>query len=386
MSDKNTIVTTYGEAMEIMDYMNDFCGCCRSNFYKEWYEANEAYFVRKGVFVLDNLLYVDCIKDDKEILKPVRYCFKFDFSEKSHASFTILNYYNQEKVADFSFHRKDNPEFKKFKIRLDYANMKAFDKLGEFLNQDIAEKVKKTWDRFYKISESLPKSKYQESYNKQMQLEKKMILQFMCEHTIDIIHDCMCYFTKENPKEIPYTSYFSNQEDLEYTTKKETYTYKYTGYINLNDTKVYMTSINSKLNEEKKKEYERHIDSWSVRGHYRTNKKTGEKIWIKDHVRGEGEMEQRIYGTKPASEVLLIPKMIECEREVKVAVKIKNSYSQDEIIYNGESESEKLVVTPQGQLINIPIESNPSLKRTGIVEYIKSIISKIIRKIKILKN
>jgi hypothetical protein len=78
--------------------------------------------------------------------------------------------------------------------------------------------------------------------------------------------------------------------------------------------------------------------------------------------------------------------MIECEREVKVGVKIKNSYSQDEIIYMDESESEKLVVTPQGQLINIPIESNSSLKRTGIVEYIKSIISKIIRKIKILKN
>ena len=31
------------------------------------------------------------------------------------------------------------------------------------------------------------------------------------------------------------------------------------------------------VTNEKKKEYERHIDSWSVRGHYRTNKKTGNK-------------------------------------------------------------------------------------------------------------
>lgn len=190
----------------------------------------------------------------------------------------------------------------------------------------------------------------------------------------------MCYYTKEKPKEIPYSSYFSGQEDMEYTTKKETYTYKYTGYINLNDTKIYRTQLNSKLNDEKKKEYERHIDSWSVRGHYRTNKKTGNKIWIKDHVRGEGELEQRIYGTKPASEVLLIPKMIECEREVRVGVKRQGSYMQDEIVYMDESKN--LVVTSQGHLTTEPI-SNPNPKKTGIIEYIKSIIAKIIRKIKL---
>ena len=78
MSDKNTIVTTYGESIEIMNYMDDFCGCCRTNFYNEWYEANEAYFVRQGIFVLDDLMYMDFIKDGKESIKPVRYCFKFD--------------------------------------------------------------------------------------------------------------------------------------------------------------------------------------------------------------------------------------------------------------------------------------------------------------------
>ena len=200
MSDKNTIVTTYGESKEIMNYMDDFCGCCRSNFYNEWYDANEAYFVRQGVFVLDDLMYIDCFKDGKESIKPVRYCFKFDFSEKTHASFTIINYYNQQKVADFTYHRKDNPDFKNIKIRLDYVNMKAYDKLGAFMNQDITEKIKKSWDRFHKISDSLPKAKYQDAYTKQIQIEKKMTLQFMCEHTIDIIHDCMCYYTKEKPK------------------------------------------------------------------------------------------------------------------------------------------------------------------------------------------
>lgn len=76
---------------------------------------------------------------------------------------------------------------------------------------------------------------------------------------------------------------------------------------------------------------------------------------------------------KPASEVLLIPKMIECEREVRVGVKNKNSYAQDEIVYMDESKPE-----PKSQ-------SQPVLKvvkKRGILEYIKSIIAKIRKIIK----
>jgi hypothetical protein len=155
------------------------------------------------------------------------------------------------------------------------------------------------------------------------------------------------------------------------------YIYKYTGYINLNDTKVYRTQLNSKLNDEKKKEYERHIDSWSVRGHYRTNKKTGNKVWVKDHVKGDGELEQRIYGTKPASEVLLIPKIIECEREVRVGVKSKNSYAQDEIVYMDESKPEPSKPEPSKSEPQPVLEPYKIVKKRGILEYIKSIIAKI---------
>ena len=156
----------------------------------------------------------------------------------------------------------------------------------------------------------------------------------MCEHTMEIVHASMYYYTKQKPEEISYDSYFGFQEDLEYTTKKQTYIYKYTGYINLNDTKIFRTRINKKLDDEKRKEYERHIESWTVRGHYRTIK--GKKVWIKDHIRGEGVLENRIYGTVPESEVLLIPKEIECERDVRVSVK-KKSYTRDELVYLDES-------------------------------------------------
>ena len=73
------------------------------------------------------------------------------------------------------------------------------------------------------------------------------------------------------------------------------------------------------------------------------------------------------------SEVLLIPKMIECEREVRVGVKNKNSYAQDEIVYMDESKSEPSKSQPQAVLV---------VKKRGILEYIKSIIAKFRKIIK----
>jgi hypothetical protein len=62
----------------------------------------------------------------------------------------------------------------------------------------------------------------------------------------------------------------------------------------------------------------------------------------------------------------LIPKIIECEREVRIGVKSKNSYAQDEIVYMDESKPEP-----------IKLEPYKVVKKRGILEYIKSIIAKI---------
>ncbi|MBU3153922.1 hypothetical protein [Clostridium estertheticum] len=43
--------------------------------------------------------------------------------------------------------------------------------------------------------------------------------------------------------------------------------------------------------EEEKREYERHILGWTVRGHWRTYK-SGNKIWIKPQIRGDKEQVQ----------------------------------------------------------------------------------------------
>lgn len=344
MSDKNTIITTYGESCQILDYSNGFCGCCFSNFFNDWYEKNEAYFVRKGIFVIDELMFLDCQKGEGvegeagKDRKKVRYCFQFDFTDENVSYFTILNYYNREKVADFYFKRSDFSNLHDVVCSFDFMDLKAFERLGYFLNDWIVKKIDKSWDVFYQRTGSLPEKKLKEYYDKQLITDKKMMLEFMCNHSIQIILSTMCYYTQEKPERIPYES-FVIIEDLEYSTKKQKYTYKYTGYINLNDTKIYRTIIKRNLEEEKKKEYQRHIESWSVRGHYRTIK--GKKVWVKEHIKGEGTLENRIYGTKPASEVLLIPKIVECEREVRVSN--KEPQVKDVIVY------EEAVVTIKEQ-------------------------------------
>ena len=332
----NTLVTTYGESQEIIRYMNDFCGKCRSQLFKEWYYTHEAFFVTEGVLIMDDLMYQMQINDEGQIrYKPVRFCLKFDIQEK-YSSFSIINYYNQDKIASFRFIPAQNLDFKNIKIVRDFTDLSKFQNLGEFSNPLLMRKIKNSLEaEGLKIASSRP-SKLKQFYEKSKIETSKLLLEYMCEHSVVLLYSMMYYYTKQKPEKIKYSSYFGFQEELEHTTKKETYTYKYTGYINLNDTKIYRTKINNSLFYDKKKEYERHIESWTVRGHYRKTK-TGEKIWVKDHVRGEGVLENRIYGTKPASEVLLIPKEIECEREVIVSVKKKQSTDTEikpPIIYN----------------------------------------------------
>ena len=347
----NTIVTTYGESCQIIQYMSDFCGCCRSNMFNEWYNQNEAYFVTKGIFVVDDLMFLEyddkITKEPKK--KPVRFCMQFDLSEKEYSSFTFINYYNQEKIANFRFLRKDNPDFKNIKIKVDYVDYKKLEKTGVFGDAVLDNKLDRSFAQFKNRAKSLPPKLYKESFERQYITNAKLIFEYMSVRSIEMLYSCMFYYTKEKPQEIAYSSYFGFQEDLEYTVKKETYIYKYTGYINLNDTKIYKTKINKSLDYEKKKEYDRHIESWTVRGHYRNNK-NGKKYWVKDYIKGEGVLETRIFGTKPESEVLLIPKLIECERDVRVSVKRKVStrdelYDLDELMeinYKPEPPAPKL--------------------------------------------
>lgn len=51
--------------------------------------------------------------------------------------------------------------------------------------------------------------------------------------------------------------------------------------------KVYTVSISKESLEAATRSYERHIEQWTVRGHWRKTKNG--QVWIKPHVRGEGK-------------------------------------------------------------------------------------------------
>lgn len=48
-------------------------------------------------------------------------------------------------------------------------------------------------------------------------------------------------------------------------------------------------------NTPQQRTYERHMNAWSVRGHWRYYKKTGKRVWIQGHTRGEGKPDSKIY-------------------------------------------------------------------------------------------
>ncbi|AEW47176.1 hypothetical protein BCP78_0169 [Bacillus phage BCP78] len=51
--------------------------------------------------------------------------------------------------------------------------------------------------------------------------------------------------------------------------------------------KVYTVSVSKESLEAATRSYERHIEKWTVRGHWRKTKNG--QVWIKPHVRGEGK-------------------------------------------------------------------------------------------------
>ena len=106
-------------------------------------------------------------------------------------------------------------------------------------------------------------------------------------------------------------------------------TYKYTGYIDLSDNKTYRPLIKKDPNEPIR-EYQRHIQKWTVRGHYRKTKNG--MIWIEPHTKGEGELEKRIYGTEDEKDLNLIPKVFEVVRTKHETATEQKKEVQDTII------------------------------------------------------
>lgn len=61
--------------------------------------------------------------------------------------------------------------------------------------------------------------------------------------------------------------------------------------------KIYKVKIDEQAVIRDKARYERHMEKWTVRGHWRTTK-TGKRVWVKPHVKGDGTKEGKEYKIK----------------------------------------------------------------------------------------
>lgn len=67
-------------------------------------------------------------------------------------------------------------------------------------------------------------------------------------------------------------------------------------YTYINRKKYTLKSPSEELKQ--KRHITRHVDSWSVRGHFRKHP-SGTLVWVKPHIKGQGEVKQKTYKVTP---------------------------------------------------------------------------------------
>jgi hypothetical protein len=60
-------------------------------------------------------------------------------------------------------------------------------------------------------------------------------------------------------------------------------------------TKQYVIDYDKKSQEIDKRNYSRQTEAWTVRGHWRYIKKTGKKVWVNAHKKGQGDAQGKVY-------------------------------------------------------------------------------------------
>jgi hypothetical protein len=293
-----------------MNYTLMDCGCCKNEEFDEWYNKKEAFFIKKGIFIMEDLM-----KDSND--KYLKYCFSFDFENPNEAFFNIYNYYNQKSVCKFSFITENNSprqvieggQWYSPKIKLNFYNRTLMDGLnGDFCNEITMKKVDDHWEGFDKKVKNKSQKYINNTLKEFEQTGRKMEHEFMCEHTVYFCYATMFYFSLKNPDIIDFSEYEKNEDkEVDFTFKSVTRKYSYSGYINLNQSKIYKP--NNSLIQKKRGEYQRHIEKWGVRGHYRNV--NGKKIWIDQHTKGTGNLEKRIYGDQKECDVNVLSKVFE---------------------------------------------------------------------------
>lgn len=314
-----TIVVSYDDITRMKDFCtNNGEGVTRD--FMDWYVNENSFFSKTGMLVCERV-----IKGSEK-----KFVVSFDFNNPDVPSFVMYDYVRQKPVCRYIMYREDNLAMKDVTIKISWIDLKFFSQPDSvFMSNETFEEVKKDYkeqeSRFEADIKKMDKRqlKFQikrmenrknNHLAKTRQLEKELekinvkIATFMAQQGVYFCYATMYYFAKNKSKEVVGTA----KTDMIGEGKQVTALYKYTGYVNINEVKIYQPIIKK---DGPVREYGRHIEKWSVRGHYR---KVGDKtIWIEPFEKGEGELEKRIYGTEKEAGVNVIPKVFEVTRTQK---------------------------------------------------------------------
>jgi len=298
-----TIISTFADSEEAMQSCKDESGALTRHFF-DWYleEEKPKFIIDKGVMLLDHT--------DRGFGKGVIY---FDFTDPDEVTFDWFPYGGKYPIAKWRYYRQDNLTISNIDYELDFFHTERFWQYGEIgMNKSLLKMDRDLYKRKRKINTNDENLKRQiMRINKRTEEKHEMVKDAAISAITYYVYAFMYKSYCIEPEIIESDSVTTYMPETERTERKK---YYYTGYVNLNDTKAYKIKKDTNAPV---REYERHIEKWIVRGHYRRTKNG--LIWIDEHVKGQGEtIEKRIYGTTPESEVNIYPKVFEVEKKVSV--------------------------------------------------------------------
>lgn len=332
MKDENinkTIVITYDDGTRMVDFCKDSQGNISKDFYDWYLKEKGEYFARTGMLIVD-------YGEKRKLVGS------FDFTNPDLSNFCLYDYRNQKIISSFSFNRQENLTMNEAIVNLKYFSLNAFRDQGFILAPLSLSDKDSVSNRILNLKSHIRKITGKNN-KKKIMLEialnslYKDINLFNCSQFAYFAYALMYYISKKEYEEV------TGKIKKEYEEGDETikYIYKYTGYIDLMETKVYRPIIKKDPNDPIR-DYQRHIQKWTVRGHYRKTKNG--LIWIEPHEKGEGYLEKRIYSTQNEKDLPLIPKLFEVEKNKKgssveaIALGKNGAQERQDILFDSEKE------------------------------------------------
>lgn len=315
-----TVYLTYDEATRLVDGCKDKEGNIKKDFF-DWYLIEGKFFAETGVLIIDNL------PTPKE-----RIAVSFDLTNPDITRFVYYRYIDQKEICAFNFKRQENLTMSDVDVEVKRFDYEAFkDSKTVWTAPDIKERIS-TMARELGKEEAKRRRQKMKKRSTQMLLELGMksayteINKGNCRALIYFTYALMFNASKQEPEEI--TTFFREQDEQGEERVKAIY--KYSGYVNLMENKAYRPLI-KKDPDEPTREYQRHIQKWTVRGHYRRTAKG--LIWIGEHEKGEGDIEARVYGTQNESEVPVLYKFFDVLRRKRKAQTSEKQPAKQRVFY-----------------------------------------------------